>query len=252
MNCANHSEKEAKGKCNFCAKSICPDCVVELKGESYCKDCFSLKMGGTKKQEHSAALAAGLSVIIAGLGQVYNGQVWKGLLIFLTSWFIFPWIIGIFDAYFTAKKINDGKIVFKKKTGCLIAMIVGVFLSWVMIFIIAMLAAIAIPGLLKARMVANEQAVKITLQSMSNALEFYATQNNNTYPESEASLIAMPPLNNRETHGYFFKEELRASGYKIMAIPVYCAEGMYTFIIETGGKLSKENCEQEDNPEQEE
>ncbi|MFA5271802.1 MAG: hypothetical protein WC412_05635 [Candidatus Omnitrophota bacterium] len=243
MNCINHPDKEAKGACNLCANAICSDCAVELKGEIYCKNCLSLKTGETKKVEHSSALAAILSFIIAGLGQVYNGQVWKGLLIFLTSWLIFPWIVGIFDAYFTAKKINEGKIGFKKRTGCFIAMIIGVFLSWVMIFIIAMFAAIAIPGLLKARLVANEQAAGSTLQSVSTALELYATQNNSTYPESEASLIAMPPLNNREVHGYFFKEELKASGYKITAIPVYCYEGMHTFVIETGGKLSKENCE---------
>ena len=251
MNCINHPDKEAKATCNFCAKIICSDCAVELKGEPYCKDCLSLKMGETKKQEHSAMLAAILSFIIAGLGQAYNGQVWKGLLIFLTSWLIFPWIIGIFDAYLVGKKINEGKILFKKKTGCLITMIVGVFLSWIMIFIIAMFAAIAIPGLLKARMVANEQAVKSTLQSVSAALEFYATQNNNIYPESEASLTAMPPLNNRQVHGYIFKEEFKTSGYKIMAMPVYCSRGMYAFVIETGGKLSKEDCETEDNSEQE-
>jgi len=251
MNCTNHPEKEAKGACNLCAKAICSDCAVELKGESYCKDCLSLKMGETKRQEHSAALAAILSFIISGLGQIYNGQVWKGLLIFLTSWLIFPWIIGIFDAYFVAKKIKEGKIIFKKKTGCLITMIVGVFLSWIMIFIIALLAAIAIPNLLRARTVANEQAVKSTLQSMSTALELYATQNNNIYPESEANLTAMPPLNNREVHGYVFKEELRTSGYKIIAMPVYCSRDTYTFIIETGGKLSKENCELEEDSEQE-
>ncbi|MFA5272317.1 MAG: hypothetical protein WC412_08310, partial [Candidatus Omnitrophota bacterium] len=115
MNCINHPEKEAKGVCNLCAGAICLDCAVELKGELYCKNCLSLKTGETKKVEHSSALAAILSFIIAGLGQVYNGQIWKGLLIFFTSWLIFPWIIGIFDAYFTAKKISEGKILFKKK-----------------------------------------------------------------------------------------------------------------------------------------
>jgi TM2 domain-containing membrane protein YozV/Tfp pilus assembly protein PilE len=209
-------------------------------------------MGGIKKSELSPALAAILSFIIAGLGQIYNGQVWKGLLIFLTSWLLFPWIIGIFDAYFVAKKINEGKIIFKKRTGCLIAMIIGVFLSWVMIFIVAMLAAIAIPGLLKARAVASEKAAKATLQSVSTALELYATQNNNIYPESEASLSAVPPLNNREVYGYVFKEELKASGYKIIAMPVYCYEGMSTFTIETGGKLSQEACNIENDSDEEE
>ncbi len=242
MNCINHPDKEAKGVCNLCAKTICSDCAVLLKGELYCKNCLPAKMGEAKRQEHSPALAAILSFVIAGLGQIYNGQVWKGLLIFVTSWLVFPWIIGIFDAYFTGKKINEGKIIFKKKTGCLIAMIVGVFLLWIMILILFLIAVIAAPGILKAKGMADEQAAKSTLRSVSAAFELYATENNNIYPESEASLIAMPPLNNRKVHGYFFREELKTSGYKITAIPAYCYKGIHAFIIETGGKLSQEDC----------
>jgi len=53
----------------------------------------------------SPILAAVLSVF-PGLGQLYNGDIMKGFLIFTTCWLIFPWIIGIFDAYFKATIIN--------------------------------------------------------------------------------------------------------------------------------------------------
>ena len=254
MKCVNHTDRDAVGVCNFCTKSVCSECVVNLKGEIYCKECVAIKMGTAKKEEHSPALAAILSFIIAGLGQMYNGQVWKGLFIFITSLLFIPWIIGIFDAYFVAKKINSGEIVFKKKTGCLIAMIVWVFVSWVMIFILALLAAIAIPSFMRTRMIASEGATVTALKSISSALESYAEQNNNVYPQSEESLLNLKPpylpfaYNNRKIHGYLFKEELAPSGYRITASPLDCnVTGTKIYTIETGGKVSESNCARPDN-----
>lgn len=66
-------------------------------------------------------VAAVLSFFVAGLGQIYNGQIWKGLLImgvqavnlllttviigFITG--LIVWVWAIFDAYNTAKKHNE-------------------------------------------------------------------------------------------------------------------------------------------------
>ncbi|MCK9573272.1 MAG: DUF5683 domain-containing protein [Candidatus Omnitrophica bacterium] len=249
MKCVNHTDRDAVGVCNFCTKSICSECVVNLKGEIYCKECVAVKMKNVKKEEHSPALAAILSFIIAGLGQMYNGQVWKGFIIFITSLLVIPWIIGIFDAYFVAKKISSGEIILKKKTGCLIAMIIWVFISWVMVFIFALLAAIAIPNFMKARMTASEKAAMAALKSVSFALESYAEQNNNVYPQSEESLLNLKPAylpfaySNRKIYGYLFKEELKPSGYRITATPVDCnVTGTKIYTIETGGKLSEGRC----------
>jgi uncharacterized RDD family membrane protein YckC len=41
-----------------------------------------------------------------GLGQLYNGDIMKAILILLTFWLILPWVLGIFDAYFKARMIN--------------------------------------------------------------------------------------------------------------------------------------------------
>lgn len=249
MKCVNHIDREAVGVCNFCTKSVCSECVVNLKGEIYCKDCVAVKMGSAKKEEHSPALAAILSFVIAGLGQIYNGQVWKGLFIFITSLFFVPWVIGIFDAYFVAKRINKGELVLKKKTGCLIAMVVWVFVSWIIIITLALLAAIAIPSFMALTIRANEKAAKSAVKSISMALESYAEQNNNVYPQSEESLSNLKSsylsssYNNRRVYGYEFREELNPSGYKVVASPVKCGvTGDEVYIIETGGKLSKERC----------
>ncbi len=61
--------------------------------------------GAPRVRQKIPALAAFLS-LFPGLGQCYNGDVWKGIVIFFTAWLVLPWIYGIFDAYFTARRIN--------------------------------------------------------------------------------------------------------------------------------------------------
>jgi len=51
-------------------------------------------------------LATILSTIFPGGGQIYNGHLFKALLIFVTSPFVLPWLIGIADAYFSARRHN--------------------------------------------------------------------------------------------------------------------------------------------------
>jgi len=65
-------------------------------------------------------VAAVLSFFVTGLGQIYNGQIVKGVLFIiiqainallmyvLIGFITFPifWIWGMFDAYRTAEKIN--------------------------------------------------------------------------------------------------------------------------------------------------
>jgi TM2 domain-containing membrane protein YozV/type II secretory pathway pseudopilin PulG len=247
MKCANHSDNEAIIVCNHCAKPLCAQCSVDIAGQFYCNSCSALKTGAVKKYEHSPALAAVLSFIISGLGQIYNGQIGKGMLIFLTGWLVIPWIIGIFDAYFTAKKIQAREIAFSKKTGCLIAMVIGVFISLMIIFVLAILAAIAIPNFLQAKNNARESLAKQTLKTISLALEAYAVQNNGVYPVSEASLIPdylSSGYNKKQIHGYIFSEDLKTTGYLITAAPQECfVTGNKIFYMETKSKFSEEPCQ---------
>jgi TM2 domain-containing membrane protein YozV len=70
----------------------------------------------------SPGLAAVLSFFVCGLGQIYNGQILKGLIFlvaYAVSWMMMwivvgfittpvLWIWGIVDAYRTAQRINAG------------------------------------------------------------------------------------------------------------------------------------------------
>lgn len=76
------------------------------------------------RNQKNAGLAAVLSFLIIGLGQIYNGEIAKGLILLVVSYLcialaflIIPlivgivlWIYAIYDAYDTAKKINEGLI----------------------------------------------------------------------------------------------------------------------------------------------
>ena len=59
----------------------------------------------TKKR--SPALMAVLSFLIPGLGQILQGKIVRGILFFLFSWLIIPWIWSIYDAYVLAKNYNE-------------------------------------------------------------------------------------------------------------------------------------------------
>ena len=86
---------------------ICPKCGVRQKINPLC-------------QMKNPGIAAIASFFFAGLGQIYNGEIGKGLLLIIVQtvnvfliflfigFFTYPivWIYGIYDAYTTAEKIN--------------------------------------------------------------------------------------------------------------------------------------------------
>ncbi len=106
--------------CSNCGKKIdrkaeiCPKCGVRVAEPRERKH----------RETKSAGLAAVLSFFISGLGQIYNGQIGKGIgmiVLYIFFWILvfviigiplllILWIYGMYDAYNTAKKINSGEI----------------------------------------------------------------------------------------------------------------------------------------------
>lgn len=39
MNCTNHTDKGATGACVYCGKLFCEECLVDVNGKNYCRDC---------------------------------------------------------------------------------------------------------------------------------------------------------------------------------------------------------------------
>lgn len=114
--------------------------------------------------------------------------------------------------------------------------------------IIALLASIAIPGIINARIAANEAAAKGTLRIIANAFEMYIIVNNE-YPATEEDLIApntSPPYLNRSydgqiVRGYQYDYQLN-NGYTVVATPEDCGRtGNKTFTL-TQNTINQVDC----------
>lgn len=60
--------------------------------------------------DHDPRLAALLSTLMPGAGQVYNGQWSKAWLYGLSCWLIVPWFLGVRDAWRTGQDIASGML----------------------------------------------------------------------------------------------------------------------------------------------
>ena len=124
-----------------------------------------------------------------------------------------------------------------------IATIVGV------LFLIGLIAAVAFPSFLKARIKANEAAAESTVKTISTAIESYNLEKGN-YPSEENDLLSpgSPYLtgsfNSKTILGYTYQLELSSDGYEISAAPKEChVTGSKTFQVSTNGIEFQKECD---------
>ena len=120
----------------------------------------------------------------------------------------------------------------------------------IVVAIIALLAAIAIPNLLRARANANETAAQATLKTIATGAESFAAANNGTYPDAVADLTGATPAYLNENYcdgttrsGYVFACTFNAdgSGYSVTGRPVSCTTtGTRSWTITTGAVLAQD------------
>ena len=116
----------------------------------------------------------------------------------------------------------------------------------IVVAIIALLAAIAIPNLLRAKIAANDALAQSTLRTLSTAAETFATANSGQYPDAEDDLrTATPPYINKaycdETISGFVYDctGMTTAGYTIVATPLELGtSGSDEFTVTTGGILN--------------
>jgi len=46
MNCKNHPDTRAAGRCSGCAETFCRNCLVDIKGQKYCASCKVMALQG--------------------------------------------------------------------------------------------------------------------------------------------------------------------------------------------------------------
>lgn len=115
----------------------------------------------------------------------------------------------------------------------------------IVVLIIALLASIAIPNLMRARITANDAAAQAALKAISTAMETYVTINS-VYPTDTASLTnAVPPYLQVNyfigTHnGFTFTVDSLANNvYSVTAAPATQNLGSASFTVTTGSVLTK-------------
>lgn len=115
----------------------------------------------------------------------------------------------------------------------------------IVVAIIALLAAIAIPNLLRAKISANDALAKGTLRTLSTSSETFATSSQGNYPGNETSLTgATPPYINtnycgQTLAGYTYACTFGAGGYTFTATPVTVGtSGTTVYTMTTGGILT--------------
>ena len=110
----------------------------------------------------------------------------------------------------------------------------------IVVAIIALLAAIAIPNLLRAKVSANEALARSTLRTLSTASETFATANNGNYPTTMTILVtgSTPPYINLDylatspISGYTYTATTQVVGaYTFVAAPTSTSAGTSTFTI---------------------
>jgi type IV pilus assembly protein PilA len=119
----------------------------------------------------------------------------------------------------------------------------------IVVAIIALLAAIALPNLLPARRTANEAAAKNNVRNLSTAAETYATSNSGQYPDTVARLSGFITSAGNycadnagattAIQGYNYACTLTGGGYTFVATPVTVGTtGSVTYTASTGGVLT--------------
>jgi TM2 domain-containing membrane protein YozV len=125
----------------------CPECGGELTDRlaEKCPLCGAF----TEKKEKSPGIAAIVSLIFWGSGQIYNGDFLKGILVLFGTMigfliYVVPGVIvliyGIYDAYTTSKKMNEGKIPYRETTLVNILLYIA---AWIVLVIVIVTFALA-------------------------------------------------------------------------------------------------------------
>jgi TM2 domain-containing membrane protein YozV len=143
-------------------ENYCPTCGAELKytEAEICPACGVRIRKPVPEKKKEPILAAILSFFFGGSGQVYNGELGKGILILLGTilgafLFIIPgiivWIYGIYDAYTVANQMNLGQIEFKEATGeSIIAYILVYFAAIILAIVLVFFVVLALAGVFLA------------------------------------------------------------------------------------------------------
>ena len=122
------------------------------------------------------------------------------------------------------------------------------YFSVLLIALVALLSAIAIPNLLRAKLNANQAMAQASLKTITTATENYKTEKGK-YPVDEYDLVyGKPPYlaktyNTKTLFGYMYSLNFGADNYTFTASPEKCGiTGQESFRIDKTGQIAEEPC----------
>ncbi|MDD3622691.1 MAG: hypothetical protein PHQ81_09825 [Methanofollis sp.] len=134
--------------------NYCPNCGTPLKERdgAVCPNCGALL---TRTKEKNVAIALICAISCPGLGQVYNGETWKGALVLLGAavgtLLLIPGLVvylyGIYDGYRTAEKMNAGEVPFRETSVLSMILFVGLVLLGVLVLVLMAVSAVFVYGM---------------------------------------------------------------------------------------------------------
>nr|WP_317357489.1 hypothetical protein [uncultured Tyzzerella sp.] len=112
MNCKYHNNLKATNTCCVCGSWICENCVLEIEGRIYCKECLKNKIRNEKHSDYYKSYSSTSSYtdrrtyksgfvtfilsFLPGMSQVYLGYTKRGFILF--SFFLIGAYIDAFSA----------------------------------------------------------------------------------------------------------------------------------------------------------
>ncbi|MDD4955217.1 MAG: DUF4190 domain-containing protein [Candidatus Omnitrophica bacterium] len=142
--------------------------------------------------------------------------------------------------------ISNNKQAYKGSGMAIAGLIMGV-IGIIIVPIIAILLAIAIPNFVRASLSANEAGAQANLTAVSAAATSYRATNGR-YPREDSDLLrAVPPYlsvayNGKTIDGYTYTVIFTPDSYKITAVPETCnVTGKKVFIVRDG-EFSESDC----------
>lgn len=126
----------------------------------------------------------------------------------------------------------------------LILGIVGI----IIIPIVGLLAAIAIPNFLRAKVKAQDAVAESRVKTISSAIAAYVAENEGKYPANLDELISsespyLPDIySDGVVSGYSYSIDFSNNGYSIKAEPENCLVTGTKIFIDRNGELSQESC----------
>jgi type II secretory pathway pseudopilin PulG len=158
-------------------------------------------------------------------------------------------LVAIILGIIALNTISKNQDTLKGKGLAITGIVLGA-IGMVIIPIVAMLAAIAIPNFLRARILANDRVAEASIRGIAAAAEDYAASHGGAYPmdvydlsDTQTSAISQS-LDGEAVNGYTYSFEFGRRGYVVVAEPEICfVTGTKVITATTRGIIEKEDCQ---------